>query len=424
MNSILIKNGHVIDPANKIDKITDVFIQDGKIKSIGKQSFKADKIIDAKGLIVTPGLIDMHVHLREPGKEDEETIASGSAAAINGGFTSVACMPNTDPAIDNEASAEFVYLQAKRAGRANVFPIGAVTKNRKGEELSEMGQLYRGGAVGFSDDGEPIKSAEVMRRALEYSKMFDKPIIDHCEDIDLIRDGTMNEGNVSVSLGLVGMPSVAEEIMVYRDIALAKLTGGKLHIAHISTKKAVELVRQAKKEGIKITAEVTPHHLILTDDYIKSSKFNTNYKVNPPLRTKTDVQAVREGLADGTIDVIASDHAPHSEEEKDVEFNVAPFGIIGMESFLGIILTELVAKDVITLPQLISSLTINPARILGIPKGTLSVGADADITIIDPKKEWVIDPAQFKSKSRNCPFANWKVKGKAVKVIVAGQIII
>ncbi|MFH1230891.1 MAG: dihydroorotase [Planctomycetota bacterium] len=423
MTIILIKNGRVIDPANKIDKITDVLIQDGKIKSIGKQSCKADKTIDAKGLIVTPGLIDMHVHLREPGKEDEETIASGSAAAINGGFTSVACMPNTDPAIDNEASAEFVYLQAKRAGRANVFPIGAVTKNRKGEELSEMGQLYRGGAVGFSDDGEPIKSAEVMRRALEYSKMFDKPIIDHCEDMDLVRDGVMNESDISVSLGLVGMPSVAEEIMVYRDITLAKLTDGKLHIAHISTKKAVELVRQAKKEGIKVTAEVTPHHLILTDDCIKSSNFNTNYKVNPPLRTKSDIQAVRKGLADGTIDVIASDHAPHSEEEKDVEFNIAPFGIIGMESFLGIIFTELVAKDVITLSQLISSLTINPARILGIPKGTLSVGADADITIIDPNKEWVINPTQFKSKSRNCPFTGWKVKGKSVKVLVAGQIV-
>jgi dihydroorotase len=424
MTSILIKNGRVIDPANKIDKITNVFIENGKIKSVGKNLPKADKTIDAKGLIVTPGLIDMHVHLREPGKEDEETIASGSAAAINGGFTSVACMPNTDPAIDNEASAEFVYLQAKRAGGANVFPIGAVTKNRKGEELSEMGQLFRGGAVGFSDDGEPVKSAEVMRRALEYSKMFDKPIIDHCEDLDLVRDGMMNEGNVSISLGLIGMPAVSEEIIVYRDIALAKLTGGKLHINHISTNKAVELVRQAKKEGIKITSEVTPHHLILTDDYIKTSAFNTNYKVNPPLRTKSDMQALREGLADGTIDAIASDHAPHSEEEKDVEFNIAPFGIIGMESLLGIILTELVAKNVISINRFVSSLTINPARILGIPKGTLSVGADADITIIDPNKEWVIDPTQFKSKSRNCPFAGWKVKGKAVKVIVAGQIII
>jgi dihydroorotase len=422
MTTLLIKNGRVIDPANKIDKVTNVFIENGKIKSIGKTA-KASKTIDAKGLIVTPGLIDMHVHLREPGKEDEETIASGTAAAINGGFTSVACMPNTDPAIDNEASAEFVYLQAKRAGKANVFPIGAVTKGRKGEEISEMGQLFRGGAVGFSDDGSPIKSAEVVRRALEYSRMFDKPIIDHCEDLDLIRDGVMSEGSVSVKLGLVGMPPVSEEIMVYRDIALAKLTNGKLHIAHISTKRAVELVRQAKKGGIRVTAEVTPHHLTLTDDYVKTSDFNTNYKVNPPLRTKSDIEALRAGLKDGTIDAIASDHAPHAEEEKDVEYNVAPFGIIGMETLLPVVLTELVHKKVITINQMVAALTVNPARILGIAKGTLSIGADADVTLIDLNKEWVIDPTKFKSKSRNCPFAGWKVKGKAVEVIVAGQVI-
>ncbi|MDI6788193.1 MAG: dihydroorotase, partial [Planctomycetota bacterium] len=437
MSTLLIKNGRVIDTANKIDKVTNVFVQDGKIKSVGTSSPKSDMVIDAKGLIVTPGLIDMHVHLREPGKEDEETVASGASAAIDGGFTSVACMPNTDPAIDNEASAEFVYLQAKRAGKANVFPIGAVTKGRKGEELSEMGQLFRGGAIGFSDDGDPIKSTEVMRRALEYSKMFDKPIIDHCEDIDLARDGVMNEGTVSVSLGLVGMPAVSEEIMVYRDITLARMTGGRLHIAHITTKNAVELIRQAKKDGVRVTAEVTPHHLILTDEYVKTSQFDTNYKVNPPLRTRADVLALREGLADGTIDAIASDHAPHSEEEKDVEFNIAPFGMIGMESLLGVVLSELVAKKgsnntipfpsrlsgkVITLNQLIASLTINPARILGIPKGTLSVGSDADITIIDLNKEWTIDPAKFKSKSRNCPFGGWKVKGKAVYTIVAGQV--
>ena len=424
MTTLLIKNGWVIDPANKIDKITNIFIENGKIKSIGSKSPKANKTIDAKGLIVTPGLIDMHVHLREPGKEDEETIASGTASAINGGFTSLACMPNTDPAIDNEASAEFVYLQAKRSGKANVFPVGAVTKGRKGEEISEMGQLFRGGAVGFSDDGAPIKSAEVVRRALEYSKMFDKPIIDHCEDLDLIRDGTMSEGSVSVKLGLVGMPPVSEEIMVYRDIALAKLTGGKLHIAHISTKRAVDLVRQAKKDGIKVTAEVTPHHLTMTDDCVKTSDFNTNYKVNPPLRTKSDVEALRAGLKDGTIDVIASDHAPHSEEEKDVEFNVAPFGIIGMESLLPVVLTELVHKKVITIKQLVAALTINPAKILCISKGTLSIGADADVTLIDLNKEWVIDPTKFKSKSRNCPFAGWKVKGKAVGVILNGQILI
>lgn len=422
MTTLLIKNGRVIDPANKIDKISNVFIENGKIKSIGPKSPKANKTIDAKGLIVTPGLIDMHVHLREPGKEDEENIASGTAAAINGGFTSVVCMPNTDPAIDNEASAEFVYLQAKRSGKANVFPVGAVTKGRKGEEISEMGQLFRGGAVGFSDDGSPIKSAEVVRRALEYSKMFDKPIIDHCEDLDLIRDGTMNEGRVSVTLGLVGMPPISEEIMVYRDIALAKLTGGKLHIAHVSTKRAVELVRQAKKGGIRVTAEVTPHHLTLTEEYVKTSNFNTNYKVNPPLRTKSDVEALRVGLKDGTIDAIASDHAPHSEEKKDVEYNVAPFGIIGMETLLPVVLTELVHKKVITVNQLVASLTVNPAKILGIPKGTLSIGADADITLIDLNKEWVIDSAKFKSKSRNCPFSGWPAKGRAVAVIVAGQV--
>jgi dihydroorotase len=424
MTTLLIKNGRVIDPANKIDKVTNIFIQDGKIKSVGSQISKADRTLDTKGLIVTPGLIDMHVHLREPGKEDEETITSGVSAAINGGFTSVACMPNTDPAIDNEALAEFVYLQAKRAGKSNVFAIGAVTKGRKGEEISEMGQLYRGGAVGFSDDGESIKNSEVMRRALEYSRMFNKPIINHCEDTDLVRDGVMNEGYISTVLGLSGIPAVAEEIMVYRDITLAKLTQGRLHIAHITTKKSVELVRRAKEESINVTAEVTPHHLILTDDYIRTSNFDTNYKVNPPLRTKTDVQALREALKDGAIDAIVSDHAPHSEEEKDVEFNIAPFGMIGMESLLGVILTELVLKKVITLNRMIEALTVKPAQILGIPKGTLSVGADADITVIDLNKNWEIDPSTFKSKSRNCPFAGWKVKGKAVHTIVKGQVIL
>ena len=422
---IIIKGGRVIDPQNHRDEVLDILIEDGRIAGLeAKIDNPKAEVIDINGQYVFPGLVDMHVHLREPGKEDEETIASGTASAINGGFTSLACMPNTDPAIDNEASAEFVYLQAKRSGKANVFPVGAVTKGRKGEEISEMGQLFRGGAVGFSDDGAPIKSAEVVRRALEYSKMFDKPIIDHCEDLDLIRDGTMSEGSVSVKLGLVGMPPVSEEIMVYRDIALAKLTGGKLHIAHISTKRAVDLVRQAKKDGIKVTAEVTPHHLTMTDDCVKTSDFNTNYKVNPPLRTKSDVEALRAGLKDGTIDVIASDHAPHSEEEKDVEFNVAPFGIIGMESLLPVVLTELVHKKVITIKQLVAALTINPAKILGISKGTLSIGADADVTLIDLNKEWVIDPTKFKSKSRNCPFAGWKVKGKAVGVILNGQILI
>ncbi|MFH1228647.1 MAG: dihydroorotase [Planctomycetota bacterium] len=420
---ILIKDGHVIDPANNVDKIANIYVESGKIKSVGTKSPKADTVINAKGLVVTPGLIDMHVHLREPGNEDEETIASGSEAAVNGGFTSVAAMPNTDPAVDNEASAEFVYLQAKRTGLANVFPIGAVTKGRKGEELAEIGQLIRGGAVALSDDGEPVKSAEIMRRGLEYAKMFNKTIINHCENKTLTQDGVMNEGYTSFLLGLKGMPRVAEELMVYRDIALVEFTGSKLHIAHITTAKAVELVRQAKKRGIKVTAEVTPHHLVLTEEYIKTSDFNTNFKMNPPLRTKSDIEALRKGLKDGTIDTIASDHAPHSPEKKDVEFNIAPFGIIGMESLLPILLTELVHKNIITLKEIIAKLTINPAKILGINKGTLTPGADADITIIDPNRKWVIDSSKFKSKSRNCPFTGWKVQGKAVKVMIGGRVI-
>ncbi|MFA5794080.1 MAG: dihydroorotase [Candidatus Brocadiia bacterium] len=423
MTKIIIKNGRIIDPANKIDKITNIHIESGKIKSIGSQLFKANTIIDAKGLVVTPGLIDMHVHLREPGNEDEETISSGSEAAIHGGFTSVAAMPNTDPSVDNEASAEFVYLQAKRTGLANVFPIGTITKGRKGEELSEIGQLTRGGAVAFSDDGEPVKSAEVMRRGLEYAKMFNKAIISHCEDKTLTRDGVMNEGYISFLLGLRGMPGVAEEIMIYRDIILAEMTESKLHIAHITTANAVDIVRQAKKRGIKVTAEVTPHHLVLTDEYIKTSDFDTNFKMNPPLRTKTDIAALIKGLKDGTIDAIASDHAPHSPEKKDVEFNVAPFGIIGIESLLPIVFTNLIHKNIVSLKDIIAKLTINPAKILGINKGTLTPGADADITIIDPDKKWTIDTSKFKSKSHNCPFNGWKVQGKAVKVVIGGRII-
>lgn len=421
MPTLLIKNGRVIDPAQNLDKIASIFIEDGKIKSVDAKSLKADKIIDAKGLIVTPGLIDMHVHLREPGKEDEETIASGVNAAVAGGFTSIACMPNTDPVVDNEASAEFVYLQAKRANLANVFPIGAITKGSQGAQLAEMGQLVRGGAVGFSDDGAPVKSAEVMRRALEYAKMFDKPVIDHCEDTDLTQNGVMNEGYLSTLLGLPGMPKVAEEIMVHRDIILAKLTGGRLHLAHITTARSVELVRQAKKEGIKVTCEVTPHHFTLTEECVRS--FDPRFKMNPPLRTEADVKAIREGLKDGTIDVVASDHAPHSDEEKDVEFSLAPFGVIGMESLLPVVITELIGKKILTWSEAIAKLTINPARILGIPKGTLRVGADADVTIIDPKKEWVIQPGTFRSKSRNCAFAGWRAKGQAVKTIIAGRVV-
>lgn len=421
MTSILIMGGRVIDPASKLDAVTNVLIEDGRIKALGSTVPKGYQVIDARGLIVVPGMVDMHVHLREPGKEDEETIASGASAAVAGGFTSVACMPNTDPPIDNEAMVEFVYLQAKRCGKANVFPIAAATKGTKGEELSEMGQLVRGGAVAFSDDGMPITNADVMRRVLQYAGMFDRAVVAHCEDLNLSRDGVMNEGRMSTVLGLPGMPAVAEEIMVHRDIMLAAATGCRIHIAHVSTAGTVELVRRAKEKGIKVTAEATPHHLVLDDTYLQT--FDPNFKMNPPLRTREDVMALRRGLADGTIDAIASDHAPHSPEEKDVEFSAAPFGVIGLETVLPIVMTELVGKGVLSLPDAIAKLTVNPARILGIPRGTLAPGAVADVTILDTNREYIIDPGKFLSKSRNCPFAGWKVKGCATIVLVSGRVV-
>ncbi|MEK7865295.1 MAG: dihydroorotase, partial [Planctomycetota bacterium] len=329
MPTLAIKGGRVVDPSQNLDVVADVLIEDGKVRSIGAGA-RADRVVDAKGLVVCPGLIDMHVHLREPGKEAAETIASGAAAAIAGGLATIAAMPNTEPAVDTEAAAEFVVLQGKRAGMANVLPIGAVTKGRQGVELAEMGQLLRGGAVAFSDDGSPIQNADVMRRALQYAKMFDRAIISHAEDKDIVGSGVMNDGKMSMVLGLSGMSRVAEEIMVARDIALAAVTGGKLHIAHISVAGTVELVRAGKGKGVRVTAEATPHHFTLTDECVRD--YDPVYKMNPPLRTKADVDAVRQGLADGSIDVIATDHAPHATEDKEVEFAAAPFGVIGMET--------------------------------------------------------------------------------------------
>ena len=417
--SILIKGGRVIDPGNGLDEVADVLIIDGTIAEVGKVGTSSvDETIDASGKIVCPGLMDMHVHLREPGNETVETIASGAAAAINGGFTSVAAMPNTDVPVDNEASAEFVRLQAERAGMARVFCVGTITRDRAGRELAEMGQMSRAGAVAFSDDGSWVADGNVMRRALEYVRIFGVPIITHAEDPTLTNEGVMHEGYTSTVLGLPGIPSAAEEVAVYRDITLAQMTDSRLHVAHVSTVGAVELIRQAKARGVKVTAEAAVHHLTLTDEVVGS--FDAVYKVNPPLRTHADVEALRTGLRDGTIDCIVSDHAPHASQEKALEFTEAPFGMIGLESTLPVVITELIESNVLDWSAAIAAMTVGPARVLGLPVGTLSVGAVADVTVIDPDVEWTIDTAKFKSKSRNCPYQGARVKGQAVTVLVGG----
>src|SRR5436190_12635731 len=408
MKTLRISNGRVIDPAQAIDQVTDLWIRGENILGVGPQpQLQADRVLDAAGKMVCPGLIDMHVHLREPGREEDETIATGTAAALAGGVTSVACMPNTEPALDNQAAAEFVYLQADRAGNANVFPVGAITKGRQGQELAEIGGLVEGGAVAFTDDGSPVVSAEIMRRALEYCLMFDKAILSHAEDLELTRGGVMNEGFESMRLGLRGMPAAAEEVMVHRDIALAELTGGRLHILHVSTAGSVDLIRRAKQRGVRVSGEACPHHFTLTDKCMCT--FDSNYKMSPPLRTEDDIKAIIAGLVDGTLEVIATDHAPHAPEKKMRELDQAPNGIIGLETLLPICIRALIEPKHLTWPQLVEKLTVHPANILGIDRGTLHAGADADVTIIDPDHEWTIDPAKFRSRSRNSPFAGWKV---------------
>jgi dihydroorotase len=421
MQTLRISNGRVIDPSQGIDQVTDIWIRGETILGTGsKPGTQADRTIDAQGKIVCPGLIDMHVHLREPGREEDETIATGTASALAGGVTSVACMPNTEPALDSQAAAEFVYLQAARAGNANVFPVGAITKGRQGQELAEIGGQVEGGAVAFTDDGSPVVSAEIMRRALEYCRMFDKAVLSHAEDLELTKGGVMHEGFESMRLGLRGMPAAAEEVMVHRDITLAELTGGRLHILHVSTAGSVELIRQARRRGIHVSGEATPHHFTLTDKCLRA--FDSNYKMAPPLRTEQDLQAVIAGLKDGTLEVIATDHAPHAPEKKMRELDQAPNGIIGLETLVPICVMSLIEPGHLTWPQLIEKLTINPARVLGIDRGTLKPDAKADVTIIDPKAEWTIDPNLFRSKSRNCPFAGWKVRGRAHAVLLNGQV--
>ncbi|MDI6703135.1 MAG: dihydroorotase [bacterium] len=422
---LLIKGGRVIDPESRLDKVADLLIENGKIKDIIKPDTRnpipETRIIDGKGKIVTPGLIDMHVHLREPGREDEETIKSGTRAAAKGGFTTICCMPNTSPCMDNHVVVEFVKSRVEKEGVINVIPIGGISKGLDGKELAEIGELVKAGVRAISDDGNPLMDAGMMRRALEYVKGFGIPLISHCEDINLSKDGVMNEGYMSTVLGMRGIPSASEEVMVAREIILAQLTQSQVHIAHVSTKGSVALIRDAKKKGIPITCETCPHYFVLTDEACKD--FNTNTKVNPPLRTSEDVQAIKEGLKDGTIDVISTDHAPHADFEKELEYDKAPFGIVGLETALPLIFTELVGKSVLSLSDALSKVTINPALILGIKKGRIKKGFPADITIIDPDLEEVVDVNRFLSKSRNSPFDGWKVKGIPVMTIVKGRIV-
>jgi dihydroorotase len=412
----------VIDPSQKLDKILDILVEGGRIARLAPniKPPSGAKLIPAQGKLVVPGLIDMHTHLREPGREDKETIASGTRAAVNGGITSVACMANTQPVNDNQAVTEFIYNQARKVGSCNVFPIGSITQGLQGKLLTEMGELKVSGVVAFSDDGHSVMNTEVMRRALEYAAMLDMLIICHCQDEHMAPQGVIHEGLMSTLLGLEGMPAVAEEIIIARDIALAAMTGAAIHIAHVSTAGAVNLIRQAKAEGMRVSAEVTPHHFSLTHDAVRS--FDTNTKVNPPLRTQEDVNAVIEGLKDGTIDVIASDHAPHTTAEKELEYNYTPFGIIGLETMLPLALSKLVHAGAIPLETVLAKLTVNPARILGLNKGTLQVGADADITLIDLEKPVKLDVSRFKSKSKNSPFNGWELKGVPQTTIVGGKI--
>jgi dihydroorotase len=455
VNSLLLTGGRVIDPANHFDAIADVLILNGKISAVGKNlSAKAPKEIetfDAAGKIICPGLIDLHVHFREPGQTAKENIASGTAAAARGGFTSVVCMPNTSPTIDNAGTVALIRERAEQEGVVNVFVTGAITKNIAGEELSPIGSLKKAGVVAITDDGHCIQNNELMRRACEYAKMFDLPVMDHCQDYSLVTDGVMHEGYWSTALGLRGWPSAGEEMIVARNILLAELTGTKIHCQHLSAAGSVALLREAKKRGVPISGEACPHHFTLTDAAVAGSEkfwandgkqisnlqpstfnlqplpewpsYDTNFKMNPPLRSAKDREAILEGLADGTIEILCSDHAPHCDYEKEVEFDYAPFGITGLETELALALVQLVHTKRISLADMIAKFTVNPARLLNLNKGTLSVGADADVTVFDPDCEWIFQAGDSASKSKNSPFFGWNLKGKAVATIVNGKII-
>lgn len=425
MPTTLITNGHIIDPANKIDRVGDVYITDGKIAKIDLEGSarhveKDEKIIDATGLVVAPGLIDLHVHFREPGQSAKETIATGAKAAAAGGFTSVVCMPNTAPSVDSPSVVTWILEKAKAESCINIFPSGAITKGIAGEELAPIGSMRKAGIVALTDDGHCIQNPEIMRRALEYARMFDLTVMDHCQDYALVGKGVMHEGYWSTVLGLPGWPALGEEIIVSRNAQLAELTGTRIHCQHLSSGGSARILREARGRGVPISGEICPHHIALTDESVRT--YDTNYKMNPPLRTQRDIDLLIEGVADGTITVLASDHAPHCNYEKEVEFDQAPFGILGLETEVGLFLDILVhKKKAITLSRFVEMFTLEPARLLGLDRGTLSVGAPADVTLLDPDLEWTVDKNQSFSRSRNTPFHGWELKGRAVRTIVAGE---
>ncbi len=425
MSRLLLRNGRVVDPSQGLDQGLDVLLEDGFVARVGERlDVPADTpVLDAAGLVVAPGFIDLHVHLREPGSEYKETIETGCRAAVAGGFTAVCAMPNTSPINDDPSVTRFIRERAEEVGLCRVYPIGALSKGERGEELAEIGEMVREGAVAISDDGRPVMNAQLMRRALEYAKSFGIPIAAHEEDVNLADGGSMHEGEVSTRIGLRGIPSAAEDVMVARDVLLAELTGGRLHLCHVSTRGSLDLVRMARRKGIEVTCEVTPHHFTLTDEDLAASNYDPNWKMNPPLRSRDDVEAVRQAIYDGTVDAIVTDHAPHHADEKELDFADAPFGIVGLETVVPLALDRLVHGRVIGLLQLVRLLSTRPAEIFGLPGGTLAEGAPADVTLLDIRARTTVDPGRFRSKARNTPFAGMRLKGAPVGTIVGGRVV-
>ncbi len=424
MSSLLIRNGTLIDPSQSLESRRDLLIRNGRVAAIDEK-ISADGVetFDASALVVAPGFIDLHVHLREPGFEYKETIESGARAAVAGGFTSVCCMPNTEPVNDNSSVTSFILEQGRAAKLANIFPVGAITVGSKGEQLAEIGEMKTAGIVAVSDDGKPVTDSGIMRRAMEYASDFDLPVVDHCEDCCGATGWAMHEGDYSALMGLKGLPGAAEDLHVARDLMLAELTGARVHIAHISTARSVDLVRQAKQRGLPVTCEVAPHHFTLTDKDVFESGYDTNFKMAPPLRSQADLEAVIEGLRDSTIDAIATDHAPHHANEKMLEFDRAPNGIIGLETAVALTLDRLVHRGVITLARMVELLSCNPAKVFKLDRGTLKIGAVADLTIFDPNQQVKVDASKFQSKSRNTPFDGWELKGAPAATIAGGRVV-